>query len=219
MAGKAAVVIGLVVALGGPAMAGELERLRAENARLQQRVRDLEAENSTLRGENARERQGLAAALQSRATEAVVVTPSEGTGTSHIETEKSLLEGVGNKGRHWIIWRADQAAGGGRPAAVNLVVDTAASGGQYRNLQTVRLVVDGAPMELAVIETRVQINSVGRDTANRTQGEAVTARVPIDELDRLTAAREVQGTMGTTSFRLTPQQIADVQAFAKRLGS
>jgi hypothetical protein len=32
-------------------------------------------------------------------------------------------------------------------------------------------------------------------------------------------AHEVSGTMGATSVRLTPQQIAEVPAFAKRLES
>jgi cell division protein FtsB len=44
------VAAGLVALLAAPVAAGELDRLREENARLQQRVRDLEAENAKLRG-------------------------------------------------------------------------------------------------------------------------------------------------------------------------
>ena len=46
------IVVGamMLVTFGAAAHAGELERLREENARLQQQVRSLEAENARLRG-------------------------------------------------------------------------------------------------------------------------------------------------------------------------
>jgi hypothetical protein len=65
----------------------------------------------------------------------------------------------------------------------------------------------------------MQINTVGRETGARQQGDSVTARIPLDTLDRLTAATSVSGTIGPTSFRLTPQQLADLREFAKRLGT
>lgn len=67
MGRRVGAVVGLVALLGGTAAAGELERLRAENARLQQRVRDLETENTTLRGETKPGDRGLIAALEERA--------------------------------------------------------------------------------------------------------------------------------------------------------
>ena len=50
-------------------------------------------------------------------------------------------------------------------------------------------------------------------------GESVTARVPMDTLDRLANARDISGRLGTTTFRLTPEQLAGVRSFAKRLGT
>ena len=50
-------------------------------------------------------------------------------------------------------------------------------------------------------------------------GESVTAQVPMDTLDRLANARDISGRLGTTTFRLTPEQLAGVRAFAKRLAT
>jgi len=49
------IVVGamMLVTFGAAAHAGELERLREENARLQQQVRSLDAENARLRGQAA----------------------------------------------------------------------------------------------------------------------------------------------------------------------
>jgi hypothetical protein len=55
--------------------------------RLQQRVRDLEAENATLRGATRASDRGLVAALEGRATEAVVVSPGEQPGASEAARE------------------------------------------------------------------------------------------------------------------------------------
>ncbi len=210
---------GLVAVLAGSVRAGEVERLREENARLQQRVQDLEAENAALRGgANAGDR-ALVAALEEKATDAVVVTPGEQPGASKVETEPSRLVGLGGgKGRHWIIWRGQRPAAG-RADAASLVVDSVDSGGKYRDVKALRLTVDGAPVEVPVADYRMQINTVGRDTGNRQQGESVTAQVPIATLERLTAASSVSGTLGPMSFQLTPQQLADVREFVKRLGS
>jgi hypothetical protein len=43
--------------------------------------------------------------------------------------------------------------------------------------------------------------------------------MPIDTLTRLTQASSVSGTLGSASFHLTPQQLADLREFVKRLGS
>jgi hypothetical protein len=210
----------LGVVLAGTARAREVERLREENARLQQRVRDLEAENATLRGVTRPSDRGLIAALEERATGAVVVSPGEQPGASRVETEPSRLEGLGSgKSRHWLIWRAERPAGGGRPDAVSFTVDSVDSGGTYRDVQALQLTVDGAPIEVAVADYRMQINTTGRDTGGRQKGESVTARMPIDTLTRLTQASSVSGTPGSTSFHLTPQQLADLREFLKRLGS
>ncbi|HJW69918.1 MAG TPA: hypothetical protein VJ829_11220, partial [Candidatus Binatia bacterium] len=81
----------MVLSAVGAAHAGELERLREQNARLQQQVRTLEAENARLRGQAASvtrpapgpsDNSGLAAALEQRANEAVSVSPAAEPGAS-----------------------------------------------------------------------------------------------------------------------------------------
>jgi len=147
------VAIGVLVTAGAVAHAGELERLREENARLQQQVRALEAENARLRGQAsappapaASDNSGLAAALEQRANEAVSVSPSAESGASVVATEASRLEGLqGGRSRHWITWRAERPTGAeGRPEAAMVVIDATASGGIYRDVKSLDLVVDGA---------------------------------------------------------------------------
>jgi hypothetical protein len=225
------VAAGVMVLLAvGAAHAGELERLREENARLQQQVRTLEAENARLRGQAASvtrpapgpsDNSGLAAALEQRANEAVSVSPAAEPGASVVATEASRLEGLqGGRSRHWITWRAERPAGGAsRPDAAMVVIDATASGGIYRDVKNLDLVVDGAPVQCPVTDYRIDSMTVGKDVSARRVGESVTARVPMDTLDRLANARDISGTLGTTTFRLTPEQLAGVRAFAKRLGA
>ena len=43
--------------------------------------------------------------------------------------------------------------------------------------------------------------------------------VPADVLTRMADARDVRGTLGPLSFRLTPGQLATVRAFRQRIGA
>jgi len=214
---RSALLVALV-ALGASAVwAGELEQLRNENAQLRSRVQELERENARLRGDATH---GLSAALEQRATAAVAVAPGETPGTTSISTEASRLEGIGGgKSRHWITWRAERTAGGGRPDAAALVIDTSASGSTYRGVSTLRLVVDGTPVDCPVADYRTEIASIGRDGAGRIQSEHLTATVPAAVLDRLAGASDVSGTLGPTTFHLTPEQLAQARAFVQRLGA
>ncbi len=47
--------------------------------------------------------------------------------------------------------------------------------------------------------------------------ETVTVGLPPDTLARLAAASEVTGTLGSTAFRFTPEQLLAVRALAQRL--
>src|SRR5262245_39767020 len=197
--------------------AGELEQLRNENAQLRSRVQELERENARLRGDASH---GLSAALEQRATAAVAVAPGETPGTTSISTEASRLEGIGGgKSRHGITWRAEPRAGGGRPDAAAVVIDTSASGSTYRGVSMLRLVVDGTPVDCPVADYRTEIAPTGRDGAGRIQSEHVTATVPAAVLDRVAEASDVSGTLGPTTFHLTPEQLAAARAFVQRLGA
>src|SRR5262249_27712487 len=202
----------MVLALCGavPAWAGEIERLRAENQRLQQRVQQLEAENAQLRARGTSGDTELAKALQERATETVTVSPGEEPGTSRVETEPSRLEGVGGaKGRHWITWRADRATdGGGAAGGASLILNSSASGGLYRDVRSVRLLVDGTPVEVVVADYHTHANTTVRDSRAYTLDETVTATVPMATLDQLVAAHDVSGTLGPPPFRPSPEHLA-----------
>ena len=148
------------------------------------------------------------------------VSPSAESGASVVATEASRLEGLqGGRSRHWITWRAERPGGASRPDSALVVIDATASGGIYRDVQSLDLVVDGAPVQCPVTDYRIDSMTVGKDVSARRVGESVTARVPMDTLDRLANARDISGRLGTTTFRLTPEQLAGVRAFAKRLGT
>jgi hypothetical protein len=59
----------------------------------------------------------------------------------------------------------------------------------------------------------------GRDASRRGASEHVTATVPAAVLDKVANANDVSGTLGPTSFHLTPEQIAAARAFVQRLGA
>jgi hypothetical protein len=84
------VAAGVMVLLAvGAAHAGELERLREENARLRG-----QAASVTRPAPGPSDNTGLAAALEQRANEAVSVSPAAEPGASVVATEASRLEGL-----------------------------------------------------------------------------------------------------------------------------
>ena len=50
-------------------------------------------------------------------------------------------------------------------------------------------------------------------------GTAAHGAVPATVLDKVANARDVRGTLGPTTFHLTPEQIAAARAFVQRLGA
>src|SRR5262249_34327124 len=156
-------------------------------------------ENARLRGQAsapvapapaASDNSGLAAALEQRANEAVSVSPSAESGASVVATDASRLGGLqGRRSRQWITRRAERPTGAeGRPEAAKVVIDATASGGIYRDVKSLDLVVDGAPVQCPVTSYRIDSMTVGKDVSARRIGESVTARVPMDTLDRLANA-------------------------------
>jgi len=204
----------LVVPCGGHAQSSDVEQLRAENARLRARVTELEAENATLRG---RPGGSLAAALEERASGTVAEKPDAETGSAVVATEPSRLERTGGPpSRHWIVLRGARSPAGA-PERVEMVIETAASGGMYRDATQLRLVTDGAVAECPVVDYRLEPITQTRPNAGLSARETIVASVPLPALARMAAAREVKGTLGTMTFRLTPEQLATVRAFRRRL--
>jgi len=198
----------MLVTFGAAAHAGELERLRDENARLQQQVRSLEADNARLRGQAsappapapaASDNSGLAAALEQRANESVSVSPSAEPGASVVATEASRLEGLqGGRSRHWITWRAERQGGASRPDAALVVIDATASGGVYRDVKNLDLIVDGASVQCPVTDYRIDSMTVGRRVC--ATGWRERDRAGADGHARPSGQRpRISGRLGTTS--------------------
>jgi hypothetical protein len=197
----------LALVIGGAAHAGELERLRDENARLRARIETLEAENARLKG--AADAAPLAAALSADAAAAVTSEVAE-DGTTRIATEPSRLEAsAGPRSRHWIVLRTAPAS------LIELVVESSSSGRSYRGATALELGVDGARESLAVTRYASEDKTPMRGGIP-TVGETVVVGVPPATLGRMATAKSIDGSLGTLRFRLTPQQLATVRAFAER---
>lgn len=199
-------------AVGAGAEPAEVERLRTENASLRARVAELEAENAELRGRAA---PPLAAALEARASAAVQEKPTA-PGTTMLSTEPSRIERRGGgPGRHWLTLRA--VRGAAAPEHVELVVETAGSGGVYRNARVLRLVVDGAAHDCPIVDYRTRPVTAARPSGRLTESETIVASVPRGVLGAVAGAHDVVGTLGGMTFRLTPEQLATFAALERRL--
>lgn len=190
--------------------------LQAEVARLRARIAELEAENARLRGAAATD-----AALERGSEQALDVTFDPDTDTTTISTPPSRLVRVrGGAVRHFLVLRATHR--GRTPASVGdvqLVVQTAASSGDYRGATALRLVIDGAPEEHAVAAYASEPIVGGRTAGRAGERETVTVAVPAAALERMAAAREVRATLGRHEFALTPEQLWIVRALRRRLGA
>jgi hypothetical protein len=202
-------LVGLVLlACSTVARGDELERLRSENAELRARIQALEAENARLK--RTSDAAPLAAALEASAAAAVTGAVDD-AGTTRIATEPSRLEvTAGPRTRHWMVLRTADAD------ALELVIESSASGRAYRDARALDLGVDGAKDSLSVTRYGSEDRSPLRGGA-APAAETVVVAVPLATLGRLASARAVDGALGPLRFTLTPQQLATVRAFADRV--
>jgi hypothetical protein len=194
----------------------EVERLRAENTALTARVEKLEAENAELR---------ILAGLTSppgaetAPTAPLTATYDEATGDTTVETVATRLTiTAGSRSRHWL--RAFSRHPGRNPREAvggRLEIETAGSGGVYRNVTTLRLWVDGEPHECQIVDYRSTAVTVGGGQRLAAVNEHVTADLPAALLARIATARQVRGELGPTAFQLTPAQIVAFRALQRRL--
>ena len=192
-----------LVACAPRADADEAARLRAENARLQSRVRELEAENASLRA-----RVGTVEAAADRS----VTTERDDTGAVRaVELEPSRLELTGgNRSRHWISLHAEEGA-------ATIQIEAAASSGAYRDVAELELTLDGTPLELPVTSRTATPIFAGPRQERVGERETVSIAAPADLVARIGSAREVRGRLGPTTFVLAPEQVASFAAVARRL--
>lgn len=196
-----------------PTQAGELETLRAENARLRDRVTELEKELG-----KAKAAAPLAAAVARRAEGSIHVDTSDERQV--VSTDAMRVEASGGiQTRHWITLRGRRAAGAdGTAATIELVVDAAASDGVYRGTETMRLSIDGQ-------ETAVPVTKFDSFALSPSRGAGVTRRaddrlvatLPRELLDRLTNASSVTSRVRTTVLTWSPEHIAAARALRDRL--
>jgi hypothetical protein len=203
-------VVVIVLAASGVHADDALERLQAENARLEKRVRELEAENASLRA-----RMGTVEAAADRSVSASV--DDEGAVTA-LDVEPSRLELTGgNRSRHWIALHAEQ--GTGAAAGAEIEIEAAASNGVYRGAERLELSLDGTPLALPVVRRAVTPIVAGPQQQRVGERETVRIAVPTDTVARIGAARAVSGRLGPTTFVLSAEQIASFAAVARRLES
>jgi hypothetical protein len=193
----------------------EVERLRAENARLTTRVQELESENARLKGQAP-----VAAALEETAKAEVQDEVAAGvTTTATAPSELTRLDG--GRTRQWFSLRA--ARPDGRPVAaadaVTLLIETANTNGAYRRETDLQLSTDGTTHALRIADYRSEPITVGRTPTRVGEREIVVVAVPPDVLARMAEAHDIRGTLGPLSFRLTPAQLATVRAFRQRIGA
>jgi len=135
------VVLLVGVAAGVRAEDEALERLRAENARLEARVRELEAENAALKGR--------VGSVDAKAERSVTTSVDEDTDRTSLDMEPSRLELTGgNRSRHWISLHAESGD-------AQIGIEAAASNGVYRRADRLELSLDGTPLPLTGAELRV----------------------------------------------------------------
>jgi hypothetical protein len=215
------VVLASSVAIAQVAWAApsEVERLRAENARLTARIHELEAQNARLAGQGAGP---AAAALEETAKAEVRDEVDRDAGMITTATAPSELARVdGGRTRQWFTLRA--ARRDGEPVVatdgVTLRIETANTNGAYRRATDLQLSTDGTNHALRIADYHSEPISVGRTPTRVGEREIVVVSVPSDVLARMAEARDVRGTLGPLAFRLTPAQLASVRAFRQRIGA
>ena len=205
MMARAGILV-LVLAASVAADDGALERLQAENARLEARVRELEAENASLRA-----RVGT---VEAAAERTVTASVDDAGAVTALDVEPSRLELTGgNRSRHWIALHAKQGAG------AEIQIDAAASNGAYRDAGQLELSLDGTPLALPVTRRAATPIVAGPQQQRVGERETVRIAVPTDTVARIGAARAVSGRLGPTTFVLSAEQIASFAAVARRLES
>jgi hypothetical protein len=208
-----------IAALAAPARADDVaDALRRENQALRARLAALEAEVAELRV-----LAGVAAAPGREADSAARVATAfdERRGTTSVTGRASRLEVLhGVRGRHWMTLRYQHP---GRDEArsleaIELALDATSSRAAYGAVRTLRLSLDGEPVECRVVGYRSTAETVGSGQRQVGVREEVVVEVPRPVLARVARASDVRAALGPTEFRLTPEQVVEFRVFERRLG-
>ena len=201
-------IVGLFAATGYGTESAEIERLRAENARLQTRVTTLEAELARARRASS--------ALTERAETVVHEAQTNGLRLVHTDPMPVRTDS-GVRSRHWLTFRSQPGAAA--EAAVEFIIDTASSDGAYRSAEQLQLSIDGSTAAFPVTSyTSHGLGPTRGAGAKRQLDEKVQIALPLTVLDHLAQAHAATAEIGQTTFRFTPEQLAAARAFRARLG-
>src|SRR5262245_26465482 len=178
---QAAATLGVLLALTTPAAADpETDRLRAENSRLEARVRELEAENARLRAH--------AGAADAAADRSVTARVDDAGAVTALDVAPSRLELTGgNRSRHWIALHAERGAA----EMATIEIEAAASNGAYRNVGELELSLDGTRLALPVSARTATPIIVGPRQQRIGERETVRVVLPAGDVARIGSAREV----------------------------
>jgi hypothetical protein len=199
---RLAFVLALLAAL--PARADDVDALRAENARLRERVEQLERENAALRG--------VVRARPAPVPGRVVERETAG-GATVWATEPGRLDVTrGSRATH-SIWLERTP---GTPDAT-LWIRAEFSGGIHRAAKQLTLTLDGTEHVLPVSDydaTRIS-GRLGRGPQRRDH-ELLRIAVPAPVLTALGGATTATGQLGRTTFTVPPAVLAGLRALARK---
>jgi hypothetical protein len=196
------VILGLV---GATARAGELEDLRAENARLQAQVDRLERENARLRRIGPDPARMDDAAVAERVT---VTTQADGSTLTTATVPLTVTSS--SSAAHDL----ELTSTGGTARAT---FQSWFSGGIHASDTEVVLEADGAVFHLPVVDhdtTRITTGPPQR--RRRRDHERLTVNLPADVLEAAATAHSVGGRLGRVEFLIEPRDQATLRAFARR---
>ena len=216
-------------------MRQELERVRAENAALKQRIaeleaklkrlthanEDLEVEKQTLTALAGMTAKGDAVASENARFKATYDAEQE---TTRVDTQPLPLKLTQGKTRnHWVsvqyTYPGEDAPASTQQAGVAWIVQTRFSGGIYEKMSEVTFDIDG---EAATAPVRDYSRSQQRRTTAGKRGTALHDEIFFVDISpellrRLARAQVVTGKMENVRFELSREQVATFLAVKQRL--
>jgi len=187
------------------ASADELSDLRAENARLRERVGQLERENARLRSAGADPERLDEAAIAERVT---VEAGDAGTVLTSAEIPLDVTEG--SRADHALTLKAEGST-------VRATFRSWFTGGAYASVSEILVDADDRTFRLPVVDydvTRVLTGPPQR--RRRRDHERLTALLSLDELDAIASAHTTGGRLGRVQFRIDRDGQATIRAFERR---
>lgn len=211
-------------------LAGRVQGLEAENARLRERIAELEqqlaaltrrAEDLSVETQQLTELAGLTAkgevvaSDQARFTE---VTEAD-SDRAMMQSPTTSLQVTGEPGSHWMALRYPvEPLAAGAPA--RWVIETRYTSGRYEQLRAVVLEVEGREIHLPVLRydrTQRRQRAASGQRAVFRYHEVLELALPQEVLRLLARQQAVSGRLGHAHLTLSREQVALLQAVQARI--